>query len=144
MWSVWSDWLVVCDCSFSLSALWSPLSVPTILLGFLLPWTWGLSSNFIIRHHWISHVREAHRRTEIQRRNDSFTPVIKKSARGAAFQLGLQKRIRFLQSLSVREGFSGWRNMVMGSWTWECAQGMSSCFIRLNRSVWVMSLGKWD
>ena len=27
---MWSDWLVVCDC---LSALWSPLSVPTVLLG---------------------------------------------------------------------------------------------------------------
>ena len=33
---------IVCDCSFSLSALWSPLSVPTVLLGFHLPWTWGL------------------------------------------------------------------------------------------------------
>ena len=40
---MWSDWLVVCDCSFSLSALWSPLSVPTVLLGFLIPWTCGLS-----------------------------------------------------------------------------------------------------
>ena len=29
---------------FHLSALWCPLSVPTILLGFLLPWTWGFSS----------------------------------------------------------------------------------------------------
>ena len=38
---MWSHWLVVCDCGFSLSALWSPLSVPTVLLGFLLPWTWG-------------------------------------------------------------------------------------------------------
>ena len=27
-----------------MSALWCPLSVPTILLGFLLPWTWGISS----------------------------------------------------------------------------------------------------
>ena len=44
MWSVWSDWLVVCDCGFSLSALWCPLSVLTILLGFLLPWMWGISS----------------------------------------------------------------------------------------------------
>ena len=26
LWSVWSDWLVVCDCGFSLSALWCPLS----------------------------------------------------------------------------------------------------------------------
>ena len=44
---MWSDWLVVCDCSFSPSALWSPLSVPTFLLGFLLPWTWGLSSRLL-------------------------------------------------------------------------------------------------
>ena len=44
LWSVWSDWLVVCDCSFNLSALWCPLSAPTILLGFLLPWTWNISS----------------------------------------------------------------------------------------------------
>ena len=36
---LWSDWLVVCDCGFSLSALWCPLSVPTVLLGFVLPWT---------------------------------------------------------------------------------------------------------
>ena len=41
---MWSEWLVVCDCGFSLSALWCPLSVPTILLGFLLPWAWGVSS----------------------------------------------------------------------------------------------------
>ena len=41
---LWSDWLVVCDCGFSLSALWCPLSAPTVLLGFLLPSTWGISS----------------------------------------------------------------------------------------------------
>ena len=41
---MWSDWLVVCDCGFSLSTLWCPLSAPTVLLGFLLPWTWGISS----------------------------------------------------------------------------------------------------
>ena len=41
---MWSDWLVVRYCSFSLSAHWSPLSVPSILPGFLLPRTWGLSS----------------------------------------------------------------------------------------------------
>ena len=40
---LWSDWLAVCDCGFSLSALWCPLSVPTNLLGFLLPWMWGIS-----------------------------------------------------------------------------------------------------
>ena len=37
---MWSDWLVVCDCGFSLSALWCPLSAPTVLPPFLLPWTW--------------------------------------------------------------------------------------------------------
>ena len=41
---MWSDWPVVCDCGFSLSALWCPLSVPTDLLGFVLPWMWGISS----------------------------------------------------------------------------------------------------
>ena len=30
---MWSDWLVVCDCGFRLSALWCPLSVPTVWLG---------------------------------------------------------------------------------------------------------------
>ena len=40
---LWSDWLVVCDCGFSLSALWCPLSVPTILLAFLLPCQWYLT-----------------------------------------------------------------------------------------------------
>ena len=40
LWSMWSHWLAVCDCGFCLSALWCPLSVPAILLGFLLPWTW--------------------------------------------------------------------------------------------------------
>ena len=29
---------------FSGSTLWCPLITPTILLGFLLPWTWGISS----------------------------------------------------------------------------------------------------
>ena len=45
LWSVWSDWLVVCDHGFSLSALWSLLSAPTVLLGFLLPWMWVISSS---------------------------------------------------------------------------------------------------
>ena len=38
---LWSDWLVVHDCNFSLFAFWSPLSVPTVLHGFLLSWTRG-------------------------------------------------------------------------------------------------------
>ena len=41
---VWLDWLVFCEYDFSVSALWCPLATPTILLGFLLPWTWGISS----------------------------------------------------------------------------------------------------
>ena len=44
---MWSDWLVFCDCGFSLSALWCPLSVPIVLLGFLLPWMWGISSRLL-------------------------------------------------------------------------------------------------
>ena len=29
---------------FNLSAFWCPLSTPAVLLGFLLPWTWGIFS----------------------------------------------------------------------------------------------------
>ena len=41
---MWPDWLVFCDCGFSLPALWCPLLAPIILLGFLLSCTWGISS----------------------------------------------------------------------------------------------------
>ena len=41
---VWLDWLVFCEYGFSVSTLWCPLATPTILLGFLLPWTTGISS----------------------------------------------------------------------------------------------------
>ena len=41
---MWSDWLVFCDYGFSVSAFWCPVATPTILLGFLLSWTWGISS----------------------------------------------------------------------------------------------------
>ena len=41
---LWSDWLVFCDYGLSVSALWCPLATPTVLLGFLLPWTWDISS----------------------------------------------------------------------------------------------------
>ena len=41
---VWLDWLLFCEYSFSVSALWCPLATPIVLLGFLLPWTWGISS----------------------------------------------------------------------------------------------------
>ena len=41
---VWLDWLVFCDYGFSVSAFWCPLATPTVLLGFLLPWTRGISS----------------------------------------------------------------------------------------------------
>ena len=40
LWSMWLDWLVFCDYGFSVSALWCPLTTSTVLLGFLLPWTW--------------------------------------------------------------------------------------------------------
>ena len=38
---VWLDWQVFCEYGFSVSALWCPLAIPTLLLGFLLPWAWG-------------------------------------------------------------------------------------------------------
>ena len=41
---MWSDWLVVCDYGLSLSALWCRLTTPTVLLGFLLPWSWSMYS----------------------------------------------------------------------------------------------------
>ena len=39
--------LVFCDYGFSVSALWCPLATLTVLLGFLLPWTWGISSQLL-------------------------------------------------------------------------------------------------
>ena len=45
--ALWSDWLVFCDYGFSVSALRCPLSIPTILLGYLLPQTWGISSRLL-------------------------------------------------------------------------------------------------
>ena len=47
LWSVQLDWLVFCDYGFSVSALWCPLATPAVLLGFLLPWTWGISSRLL-------------------------------------------------------------------------------------------------
>ena len=44
LWSVWSDWLVFCDYGFTVSALWRPLAIPTVLFGFLLPWMWSIQS----------------------------------------------------------------------------------------------------
>ena len=44
---LWSDWLVFCDYGFSVSALWCPPATPTLLLGFLLPRTWGISSRLL-------------------------------------------------------------------------------------------------
>ena len=35
------------DYGFSVSALWCPFATPTLLLGFLLPWTWGISSRLL-------------------------------------------------------------------------------------------------
>ena len=42
-----SDWLVFCDYSFSVSALWCSLATPTLLLGFLLLWMWDISSRLL-------------------------------------------------------------------------------------------------
>ena len=43
----WLDRLVFCEYGFILSALWCPLATLTILLGFLLPWAWGISSQLL-------------------------------------------------------------------------------------------------
>ena len=44
---VWLDWLVFSKYGFSVFALVCPLATPTILLGFLLPWAWGISSRLV-------------------------------------------------------------------------------------------------
>ena len=44
---VWLDWLVLCEYDLSVSALWCPLATPTVLLEFLLPWAWGISSRLL-------------------------------------------------------------------------------------------------
>ena len=44
---VWLDCLVFCEYGFSVFALLCPLTTPTILLGFLLPWAWGISSRLL-------------------------------------------------------------------------------------------------
>ena len=44
---LWSDWLLFCDYGFSVPALWCTLTTCTVLLGFLLPWTWGISSRLL-------------------------------------------------------------------------------------------------
>ena len=36
-----------CEYGFSVSALWCPLTTPTVLLGFLLPWAWSISSQLL-------------------------------------------------------------------------------------------------
>ena len=41
---VWLEWLVFREYGFSVFALWCPLATPTVLLGFLFPWAWGISS----------------------------------------------------------------------------------------------------
>ena len=46
LWSMWLDWLVFCDYGLCVCPL-MPLATPTILLGFLLPWTWGISSGLL-------------------------------------------------------------------------------------------------
>ena len=40
---MWLDWLVFCDYGLCVCPM-MPLTIPTVLVGFLLPWTWGISS----------------------------------------------------------------------------------------------------
>ena len=43
---MWLDWLVFCDYGLCVCPM-MPLTTPTILVGFLLPWTWGISSQLL-------------------------------------------------------------------------------------------------
>ena len=43
---MWLDWLVFCDYGLCVCPL-MPLATLTVLLGFLLPWTWGISSRLL-------------------------------------------------------------------------------------------------
>ena len=86
---------VITEESFLLSPwdsfeLWIQMSIfPFLLcLSVLLFSQLFFSSNFITRHHLINHAREVHRGTEIQRRNDSFIQVIKKSAWWSCLSIG--------------------------------------------------------
>ena len=44
---MWLDWLVFCEYGFSVFALCCPLATPTVLLGFLLPCAWSISSRLL-------------------------------------------------------------------------------------------------
>ena len=44
---VWLDWLISCEYGSSVSALWCSLATPTIVLGFLLPCVWCISSRLL-------------------------------------------------------------------------------------------------
>ena len=50
---LWSDWLVFCDYGFSVPALWCPLAIPTVLLGFLLIWTKGCGAAELFNVFWL-------------------------------------------------------------------------------------------
>ena len=44
---MWLDLLDICDSGLSVSAFWCRLATPTVLCGFPLPWTWGISSQLL-------------------------------------------------------------------------------------------------
>ena len=45
---MWFDWLLFWQYGFSVSALWCPLATPTVLLGFLLPWTLAYNPRIVL------------------------------------------------------------------------------------------------
>ena len=116
---MWSDWLVVCNCGFSLSALWCPLSVPTVLLVFLLAWVWGISSRLF--------QQSAAAASDLRRR---VAPL--GSSRGAsALSLCLSgfKPIKF-PVLLIFEGNHWWKF----SWVLEC-KSISEIMTKLYKLV---------
>ena len=72
---LWSDWLVFCDYGFSVSALWCPLATPTILLGFLLPQTWGISSRLLQQSAAIFPVNKGAQVRKHRRGNEHFVLI---------------------------------------------------------------------
>ena len=66
---MWSDWLVFCDCGFSLSALWCPLT-DYHLTGVSL-WTWGISSHDVYPEciMWTPRLDKAQSGIKISQRN---------------------------------------------------------------------------
>ena len=71
---LWSDWLVFHDYGFSV-CFWCPLATPTVLLGFLLPQTWGISSRLLQQNAAIFPVNKGAQVRKHRRGNEHFVLI---------------------------------------------------------------------